>query len=125
MAILRELGPQRVFGLIHCSGGAQTKCLRFGSDVHFIKDNLFTVPPIFKEIARCSKTPLSEMHMVYNMGHRLEVYVDPADASLVTQIADSLKVESRLVGRTEASRLPAGNHITLIRDGLKMEYPVR
>jgi len=124
LALLRELGPERVLGLIHCSGGAQTKCLRFGNGVHFIKDNLFPIPAIFTEIARCSKTPPAEMHMVYNMGHRLEVYVDPKDAALVTQIADRLKVESRIVGRTEASRLPSGNHITLIRDGVKMEYPV-
>lgn len=125
LALLRELGPSRVVGLIHCSGGAQTKCLRFGNQVHYVKDNLFPVPPVFAEIARCSGTPPEEMHKVYNMGHRLEVYVDSKDVGIVTQIADSLKVESRVVGRTEPSLQAGKNHITLIRDGREIAYPGR
>lgn len=114
VALLRELGAQRLAGLIHCSGGAQTKCLRFGQGVHFVKDNLFPAPPIFTEIARCSGTSPKEMHQVYNMGHRLEIYVEPKLADKVIQIIDSHRVESRIVGRTEASQAPQqANHITL------------
>lgn len=114
VALLRELGAQRLAGLIHCSGGAQTKCLRFGQGVHFVKDNLFPAPPIFSEIARCSGTSPSEMHRVYNMGHRLEIYVEPQLADKVIQVIANHKVESRIVGRTEASKAALGaNHITL------------
>ncbi len=114
VTLLRELGAQRLAGLIHCSGGAQTKCLRFGQGVHFVKDNLFPTPPIFSEIARCSGTSPTEMHQVYNMGHRLEIYVEPQLADKVIQVIDSHKVESRIVGRTEASKsAQKANHITL------------
>ena len=67
--------PGLMKALIHCSGGAQTKCLRFGKGVHFIKDDLFDVPPLFHEIQKHSGTSISEMYKVYNMGHRMEVYV--------------------------------------------------
>ena len=114
VSLLRELGAARLPGLVHCSGGGQTKCLRFGRGVHVIKDNLFPAPAIFAEIARCSVTTPREMHQVYNMGHRLEIYIEPNLVDTVLQIIASHKVEARIVGRTEASEAPGGaNHITL------------
>ena len=73
--------------------------------MHFIKDDLFPAPPVFAAIAKASGTDAHEMHKVYNMGHRLEVYVDPADVPAVLAIADSFKLEARVVGRTEATQL--------------------
>lgn len=123
VALLRELGPGRLPGLIHCSGGGQTKCLRFGQGVRHVKDNLFPVPPIFAEIARCSGTSEREMHQVYNMGHRLEVYVDPSDVSIVMQLCDSLKVKSQIVGRTEASADGRSNQVEIRAMGQTLVYP--
>ena len=123
LGLLRELGPSRLPGLVHCSGGGQTKCLRFGRGVRHVKDNLFPVPPLFAEIARCSGTSAREMHQVYNMGHRLEVYVEPRDAGVVTQLCDSLGVKSQVVGRTEASSDGDSNQVELVVAGEKLIYP--
>jgi phosphoribosylformylglycinamidine cyclo-ligase len=121
--LLQQLGPKEIKGLIHCSGGGQTKCKRFGTKVHFIKDNLFPTPAIFAEIAKISGTNGQEMHQVYNMGHRLEVYVDPKHTPTVLELAATLKLEARIVGRTEASTQPNGqNHITLDIKGEKLRY---
>lgn len=97
-------------GVVHCSGGAQTKCLRFGHQVHFVKDNLFPVPPLFKAIATASGTDWQEMYKVFNMGHRMEVYVPPERADEAIAIAASLGIDARIVGRTEAGE---SNHLTL------------
>lgn len=114
LRLLENLPRERVFGLIHCSGGALTKCVRFGKNVHFIKDDLFPVPPVFREIRRASGTSDAEMHRVYNMGQRLEIYVEENDVPAVRQIADSLALESRVIGRTEPSRKPDGsNHVSI------------
>lgn len=121
--LLRELGAGRLPGLIHCSGGGQTKCLRFGEGVRHVKDNLFPVPPIFAEIARCSGTSPREMHQVYNMGHRLEIYVEPRDVAVVTQVCDSLMVKSQVVGHTEASSDPMHNQVELRVSGEVIRYP--
>ena len=123
LRLLQTLGRERVRGLIHCSGGGQTKCKRFGTHVHFIKDNLFPVPPIFAAIAQASGTEPEEMHKVYNMGHRLEVYVDPTDVPAVLAVAAGLQLEARVVGRTEASTQPGGaNHVTVSKDGVQLRY---
>ena len=124
LRLLKELPLERVFGLIHCSGGAMTKCVRFGRNVHFVKDALLPVPPIFRAIRKASGTDAAEMHRVYNMGQRLEIYVEESDVPAVRQIADSLRIESRVIGRTEASKKPDGaNHITLTTaDGEVVEY---
>ncbi|MDR1818231.1 MAG: phosphoribosylformylglycinamidine cyclo-ligase [Puniceicoccales bacterium] len=136
IALLKELGvaPNAgatggVFGLVHCSGGAQTKCLRFGggdgAGVHFVKDNLFPVPPVFRAIQKASGTGAWEMHKVYNMGHRLEVFVEERDADRVIAIAGDLGIEARVVGRTEPTRLPDGkNHATVTpaAGGAALEY---
>ncbi|MDR2981001.1 MAG: phosphoribosylformylglycinamidine cyclo-ligase [Puniceicoccales bacterium] len=113
LRLLNELGAGRVPGLIHCSGGAQTKCIRFGSNVHFIKDNLLPPPPIFTAIQKASKTSTHEMHKVYNMGHRLEVYCQPQDTQAVLAIAKSLNIEARIIGRTEPSQIAGKNHVTI------------
>jgi phosphoribosylformylglycinamidine cyclo-ligase len=123
VGLLRELGVGRLPGLIHCSGGGQTKCLRFGEGVRHVKDNLFPVPPIFAEIARCSGTSPREMHQVYNMGHRLEIYVEPRDVAVVTQVCDSLMVKSQVVGHTEASSDPMRNQVELRVSGEVICYP--
>ena len=123
LRLLQALGTQRVKGLVHCSGGGQTKCRRFGSKVHFIKDNLFPTPPIFAEIARVSGTDAKEMHQVYNMGHRLEVFVEPKDAEVALRLAAELGLGAQVIGRTEASTRPDGaNHVTVIKDGQVLTY---
>ncbi len=92
-----------IHGMVHCSGGAQTKILHFVDSVHVIKDNLFPTPPLFKLIQEQSGTDWKEMYQVFNMGHRLEVYLDPEKAQAVMDIADHFGIESRIVGRVEAS----------------------
>jgi len=94
--------PGLIQGLIHCSGGAQTKCMKFGAGVHFIKDNLFPTPPVFQAIQSASKTDWKEMYKVFNMGHRMEVYCDPADADTVINVATHFGIAAQVIGRTEA-----------------------
>ena len=98
--ILKEYRSQ-IDGMIHCSGGAQTKVLNFINNLHVIKDNIFPVPPLFKMIQEQSKTDWSEMYKVFNMGHRLEVYVKPDIAQDIIQIAKSFNVDARIVGHCE------------------------
>lgn len=90
-----------IHGLIHCSGGAQTKVLHFVDNVHVIKDNLFPVPPLFRLIQEQSGTSWKEMYQVFNMGHRMEIYVDPQLAEPLMAIAASFNIDSRIVGRVE------------------------
>ncbi len=123
LKLLKELPPERVYGLIHCSGGALTKCIRFGENVHFVKDNLLPVPPIFKAIQDAGKTSASEMHSVYNMGQRLEVYVEEKDASTALQLAESLGIGAQIIGHTEESKKGGTNHITVTTaSGETVEY---
>jgi phosphoribosylformylglycinamidine cyclo-ligase len=92
-----------VHGMIHCSGGGQTKILHFVDKLHVIKDNLFPVPPLFELIQSSSGTPWEEMYRVFNMGHRMELYVDEADAAAIIAIAAGFKLDARIIGRCEAS----------------------
>ncbi len=87
--------------MIHCSGGAQTKVLHFVDKLHIIKDNLFPVPPLFDMIHQQSGTPWREMYQVFNMGHRMELYVPEKTASALIDIAESFRVEARIVGYVE------------------------
>jgi phosphoribosylformylglycinamidine cyclo-ligase len=103
--------PGLIKGLIHCSGGAQTKCLKFGDNIHFIKDKLFPTPPVFKTIQKVSGTAWKEMYKVFNMGHRMEVYCTPAAAKTVIKVAKGFKIDARIIGRTEKSR--SGNKLSL------------
>ena len=99
--LLDELRP-KIHGMVHCTGGAQTKVLHFvGENCRIVKDNLFPVPPLFRLIAEESGTDWSEMYKVFNMGHRLEVYVDPADADRVIDISRSFHIDAQVVGHIE------------------------
>ncbi len=99
--ILEEY-PGLIQGLIHCSGGAQTKCLKFADGIHFIKDNLFPTPPVFKAIQAASNTPWKEMYKVFNMGHRMEIYCQPDQAQTVIDLAAGFEIDAKIIGRTEA-----------------------
>jgi phosphoribosylformylglycinamidine cyclo-ligase len=93
-----------IHGLVHCSGGAQTKILHFVNDVHIVKDNLFPVPPLFKMIHDQSKTPWQEMYKVFNMGHRMEVYVPENLAQDIISISKSFNIDAQIVGRVEEGK---------------------
>jgi phosphoribosylformylglycinamidine cyclo-ligase len=92
-----------VNGMVHCSGGAQTKVLHFTKNVHVIKDNLFPTPPLFLTIQKASGTSWEEMYKVFNMGHRLEVYTDEVAAAALIELAKSFGVEAQIIGRCEPS----------------------
>jgi phosphoribosylformylglycinamidine cyclo-ligase len=100
--LLDQLRPH-IDGMVHCSGGAQTKVLHFVENVHVIKDNLFPVPPLFKTIQEQSGTDWKEMYKVFNMGHRLEVYIDPQYADQVIEISKSFGIDAQIIGRIEES----------------------
>ncbi|SFW60291.1 AIR synthase related protein [Chitinophaga sancti] len=93
----------QIHGLVHCSGGAQTKVLHFVDNVHVIKDNLFPVPPLFSLIQEQSGTGWKEMYQVFNMGHRMELYVPEAIAADIIKISESFNIEAKIVGRVEAA----------------------
>lgn len=115
--------PGLIKGIIHCSGGGQTKCMRFGNGVHFIKDAPFTPPPVFRAIQKASGTSTREMYKVYNMGHRMEIYCKPADARKVIDVAKGFGIAAKIVGRTEKSaRADGKNHLTLTAAGEVNEY---
>lgn len=101
-ALLTELRPH-LHGMVHCSGGAQTKVMHFVNNVHVIKDNLFSIPPLFDLIQKESGTSFKEMYQVFNMGHRLEVYANPAHADEIIRISQSFGIPAQIVGRVEAS----------------------
>ena len=101
-AMLADYRPN-IHGIIHCSGGAQTKVLHFVEDLHIIKDNMFPVPPLFRTIQDCSGTGWQEMYQVFNMGHRMELYTDEQTATELIGISRSFGVEARIIGRVEAS----------------------
>lgn len=95
---------EQIHGLVHCSGGAQTKVLHFINDnIHVIKDNLFPVPPLFSLIQEQSGTDWKEMYKVFNMGHRMEIYVSEEIAASIMAISESFHIEARIIGRVEAS----------------------
>lgn len=100
--ILDEMRP-RIHGMIHCSGGAQTKVLHFIDNLHVIKDNLFPIPPLFEMIQRESGTDWAEMYKVFNMGSRMELYVDREDADQIIKIANRHGIDAQIIGRVEAS----------------------
>jgi len=101
--ILAKFNANDVHGMVHCSGGAQTKILHFVDNVHVIKDNLFDVPPLFKLIQEQSQTGWKEMYQVFNCGHRMELYVNPEIAEEIIAISKSFNVNAQIVGRVEAS----------------------
>ena len=92
----------KVHGMVHCTGGAQTKVMHFVENKHVIKDNLFPIPPLFKLIKQESGTDWKEMYKVFNMGHRMEIYVDQAEAQEVIDIAKSFNIDAQVIGHVEA-----------------------
>ena len=101
--ILSKYDSNTIHGMVHCSGGAQTKILHFIDDLHIVKNNMFTVPPLFKLIQEQSKTDWKEMYQVFNCGHRLELYVAKEVADSLIAIASKFNVEAQIIGRVEAS----------------------
>lgn len=99
-AFLEELRPH-IHGMVHCSGGAQTKVLHFIENLHVIKDNLFPIPPLFRLIQEQSGTSWQEMYKVFNMGHRLEVYLNEEHAQRIIEISQSFGIDAQIIGRVE------------------------
>lgn len=116
--ILDEMRP-KIHGMVHCSGGAQTKIMHFVTDKHVIKDNLFPIPPLFKLIQEQSGTDWKEMYKVFNMGHRMEIYLAPEDAERVIEISKSFNIDAQIVGRVEDA---AQNSLTIISPYGTFEY---
>ena len=102
--LLTEMRP-KVHGMVHCTGGAQTKVLHFvGDNCRVVKDNLFPIPPLFRIIKEESGTDWQEMYKVFNMGHRMEIYVSPEDAQQVMKVAEGFNIEARIIGHIEEGR---------------------
>ncbi len=116
--ILSEMRPA-IHGMVHCSGGAQTKVMHFVDKKHVIKDNLFPVPPLFRLIREQSGTDWKEMYKVFNMGHRMEIYLPAADAQKVIDIAKSFNIDAQIVGRVEDA---PENRLTIISEFGTFEY---
>ena len=96
--IFDEIGRNKINGIIHCTGGGQTKILHFIDNLHILKNNLFEIPPIFKLIMNESNTDPKEMYKVFNMGHRMEIYLDPENASKVIDISKSVGIDAKIIG---------------------------
>ena len=118
--IFNQVGRDSIFGMIHCSGGAQTKVLHFIDNLHIIKDELFVVPPLFDLIQKESGTSPREMYQVFNMGHRMELYVSPETAEEIIKISKSFSVDAKIIGRVEKSQ---EKKITLVTKYGTFEYP--
>lgn len=110
----------QIHGMIHCSGGAQTKILHFVNDLHVVKDNMFPVPPLFDLIQKESGTSWKEMYQVFNMGHRMEFYVPKQIAGDIIKISESFGIPARIIGRVEAS--PEGKRLTIRSEKGTFEY---
>ena len=101
--ILKHHNSNTIHGMVHCSGGAQTKILHFVDNLHIIKDTMFEIPPLFKLIQEQSKTDWKEMYQVFNCGHRMELYISPDIANDIINISKSFNVDAQIIGRVEAS----------------------
>jgi phosphoribosylformylglycinamidine cyclo-ligase len=113
LPVLREVFAQlrpHLHGVIHCTGGGQTKVLKFVENVHVVKDNLFELPPLFRLIQASSHTEWREMYQVFNMGHRMEIYLAPEHAEQVIDLAAAYGIEARVVGHVAAH---AGEQVTV------------
>jgi phosphoribosylformylglycinamidine cyclo-ligase len=117
--IFDTVSRENIHGMVHCSGGAQTKVLHFVDDLHIIKDNLFPTPPLFKLIQEQSGTSWQEMYKVFNMGHRMEVYVAPEHAQAIIDIAKSFNIDAQIVGRCEEGK---GKSLTIKSEHGVFEY---
>ena len=101
--IFEKVGRKNINGIIHCTGGGQTKILNFINDLHIIKDNLFDIPPIFKLIQNESATDPKEMYKVFNMGHRMEIYTDSNTANKIIEISNSYGIDAQVIGKVQSS----------------------
>lgn len=110
---------ENIHGMVHCSGGAQTKVLHFVDNLHIVKDNLFATPPLFKLIQEQSGTTWQEMYKVFNMGHRMEVYVAAEHAQAIIDVAKSFNIDAQVVGRCEAGK---GKSLTIKSEYGTFEY---
>lgn len=117
--ILEKYIPHDIHGMVHCSGGAQTKVLHFVDDVHVIKDNLFPVPPLFRLIQEQSGTDWKEMYQVFNCGHRMELYVPEHIAQDIIAISQQFNIEAQVVGRVESN---TGKKLTIQSEYGTFEY---
>ena len=116
--ILEEMRAD-IHGMVHCTGGAQTKVMHFVENKHVIKDNMFPIPPLFKLIREQSGTDWAEMYKVFNMGHRMEIYLSPDKAEKVIEISKSFGIDARVIGRVEDA--PA-NRLTILSEYGRFEY---
>ena len=117
--ILEKYSKKDIFGMVHCSGGAQTKVLHFVENVHVIKDNMFEIPPLFKLIQEESGTDWKEMYQVFNMGHRMELYVEEAIAEDLIAISKSFNVDAQIIGRVKGAE---GKRLTIKSENGTFEY---
>ena len=117
--LLSKYNSNQIHGMVHCSGGAQTKVLHFVNNVHVIKDNLFPVPPLFQLIQENSKTDWKEMYQVFNCGHRMEVYVPAEIAQDIIEISKSFNIDAQIVGRVEQSD---NKKLTIVSEYGTFEY---
>ena len=109
----------KVHGMVHCTGGAQTKVMHFVKNKHVVKDNLFPIPPLFKLIQEESGTDWKEMYKVFNMGHRMEIYVSPEDSADIIEISKSFNIDAQIIGRVEDAE---ENHLTIKSEYGTFEY---
>jgi len=114
-----ESHRNKIHGMVHCSGGGQTKVLHFTEKLHVIKDNLLPVPPLFELIQKESGTEWKEMYKVFNMGHRIEIYCDESDAEELIKISKSFKIDAKIIGHCESSD---NNELTIISQKGKFQY---
>ncbi|MDG2396570.1 MAG: AIR synthase-related protein [Flavobacteriaceae bacterium] len=117
--IFDEVGRSLIHGMVHCSGGAQTKILHFIDKNHIVKDNLFEIPPVFNLIQKESNTEWKEMYEVFNMGHRMELYVNNDIAQSIIDISKSFNIDAKIIGRVEKSE---NKKLTIISSKGKFEY---
>ena len=110
--ILSKFNADTIHGMIHCSGGAQTKILHFVDNLHIVKDNMFEVPPLFKLIQEQSNTDWKEMYQVFNCGHRMEIYVSPEVAKEIIAISKSFNVDAKIVGKVAAFNADKNQNLT-------------
>ena len=118
-SIIENLGNKSINGAVHCSGGAQTKILHFIENLHIIKDNLFEIPPLFYLIQKESNTNWKEMYKVFNMGHRLELYVSPLVADDIINISKKFDLDAKIIGRVEKN---SSKKLTLKTQNGTFEY---
>jgi phosphoribosylformylglycinamidine cyclo-ligase len=114
-----EIMRSEIHGMIHCSGGGQTKVMHFVGNMHIVKDNMFPLPPLFRIIHEQSETPWKEMYKVFNMGHRFEIYTSKDNATEIINIASGFNLDARIIGHCEASDI---KRLTIITQNGTFEY---